>query len=228
MTDNSIKPMCPTCKIKNIIYLVTRRVLYWWKWGCFTTILGFFPWEVKNIIFAWRGACEVASTHVRWDRNEYQKWTFGGGKGDGVRQEQEQNGVEPVGSRGQMDRWGGARQDWGQIGTSSGTRQGNIGRPDGMGVDGSYLVAYPCLVPHPLCGIPSHMWYPILPLWYPIPPSGIPSHLSSLSGTPSLYLVTHHPYLVPPSPYLVQHPLYVLIPVWYPILDRSTQRVTKV
>ena len=58
--------------------LVTRRVSYWWKRGCFTTILGIFPHKVKNIIFTWRGACEVALTHTRWDWNEHQKWTLGG------------------------------------------------------------------------------------------------------------------------------------------------------
>ena len=44
----------------TILLLVTRRELpYWWKRGCFRTILGIFPREVKDIIFAWRGAHEM-------------------------------------------------------------------------------------------------------------------------------------------------------------------------
>ena len=42
-------------------YLVTRRVTYWLKRGCFMTFWEFFPRKVKNIIFAWRGACEMRS-----------------------------------------------------------------------------------------------------------------------------------------------------------------------
>ena len=41
-------------------YLATRRELpYWWKGGCFVTILRIFPHETKDIIFTWRGAREV-------------------------------------------------------------------------------------------------------------------------------------------------------------------------
>ena len=37
-------------------YLVTRRVPYRWKRGCFTTFLGIFSTRGENIIFRWRGA----------------------------------------------------------------------------------------------------------------------------------------------------------------------------
>ena len=63
----------------SLTFLVTRSVPCWRKRSCFMTILEIFPHQVKNIIFAWRGACEVTSTHMRWDWNEHQNEHTGQG-----------------------------------------------------------------------------------------------------------------------------------------------------
>ena len=54
--------------------LISLLVTLLMETGCFTTILGIFPCEVKDIIFAWRGAHEV--------RLKRTLETEGGGRGE--------------------------------------------------------------------------------------------------------------------------------------------------
>ena len=144
--------------------------------GYFTTVLGFFPCKVKNIIFVWRRACEVVSTHVKWDWNKHQKQTLeeypfqpdGGRRGvqmgvaRGVGPDGDGQGVVPDGCRGQMEAEGRPDGSRGQMG-----RQGGIGPLSGT--------PFSYLVPHHLSGTPFSL-------------SGTPP----LSDTRSLYLKSFH------------------------------------
>ena len=120
---------------------MTRRELpYWWKGGCFTTtmiILGIFLCEVKNIIFMWKGACEVRlnihEVRLKWTL----KWTSQS-RGRGYPHTSQEWGRLGVsrwrvrhGSGAQGDQMGG-QAGWGQIGVGA-----RLGDQVGDGHDGS-------------------------------------------------------------------------------------------
>ena len=65
------------------------RVPYRWKRGCFMTILGILPCEMKNITSMWRGACAMRLKQIL-------KWTWG----KGGRWEQGPDGGERWGQMG--------------------------------------------------------------------------------------------------------------------------------
>ena len=133
------------CWIK---YLVTHRVPYWLKWGCFMTILEIFPCKVKNIISIWRGACEVASTHVRWDWNQH--WNKNGAWGPDWGGARWGAGVRQDGSRDQM----GTGHGQIEVGISGGIGDMEVG-PDEVGpLSGTHS---PILYPIPLSGTPSQI-----------------------------------------------------------------------
>ena len=185
--------------------LVIRRVPYWWKLGCFTIILRNFPPDVKNIIFTGSTECEVALTHVRWDWNEHQKWTFWGEGGT----PSQPDGGPDLGEVIQRGRWGqpGVGPDVSYL-----VHHPFSGTPSLSGAPSSLSGTHPLsgtlsflsgidlslLEPHPICGTrsslfgtpsslscnPSPIWYPIFPIWY--------SMSMSLIGTSSQIKVLLH------------------------------------
>ena len=56
--------------VKRTVIGGSSELPYWWNQGCFVTFWGFFPCEVKDIIFTYM---RWDWTHARWDWNEHQK-----------------------------------------------------------------------------------------------------------------------------------------------------------
>ena len=178
---------------------MTRREPYWWKRGCFMTFWKIFPCKVKNIIFAWKGACEMRlnphkvrlniETNIEMnipDGGVWTRWRLGSWGCTGAR----------VGENGGMHgpEYGvgacrGQSVDGGMWGQSRGWDREGVQWPErGRGCGGQSRGREQW---GPLSGIPSPL------SGIPLPLSGIPS---PLSGMPSPYPVSHLPYLVSHSP----------------------------
>ena len=64
---------CKFYVLKTDIWWLAEYLLM--EKGMLHDYFGNFSTRGENI-FAWRGACKVASTRVRWDWNKHQKWTL--------------------------------------------------------------------------------------------------------------------------------------------------------